>query len=156
MTPRGIYLAGPLFTDAEKAWHRSAMTCLRDAGFQVVWPGDLLTEKRIREAGDAAPSLIFRSCREALDNSALVVALLDGVQVDDGTAWEIGYAYAMKKAVYGVRTDSRAAGDTKFNRVNSMIEICLAGMAGTLGEVIEMLKSGSSSCPRQPGDVASR
>ena len=37
--------------------------------------------------------------RAAIDACDVVVALLDGAQVDDGTAWEIGYAYAKGKPV---------------------------------------------------------
>jgi nucleoside 2-deoxyribosyltransferase len=36
-----------------------------------------------------------------------MVAILDGSQVDDGTAWEIGYAYARGLPVWGLRTDFR-------------------------------------------------
>lgn len=32
-------------------------------------------------------------------------AVLDGVDVDSGTAWEIGYAYARGKPIIGLRTD---------------------------------------------------
>ncbi len=50
--------------------------------------------------------------RAAIDDCDVVVALLDGAQVDDGTAWEIGNAYATGKPIIGVRTDFRNAGDT--------------------------------------------
>ena len=48
---------------------------------------------------------IFMKCVEGVDASDLVVAVLDGVDVDSGTAWEIGYAYAKGKPVIGLRTD---------------------------------------------------
>jgi nucleoside 2-deoxyribosyltransferase len=43
----------------------------------------------------------------------MVVAIMDGTQVDDGTAWECGYAYAKGKPVIGLRTDFRSCGDGK-------------------------------------------
>jgi nucleoside 2-deoxyribosyltransferase len=138
-----IYLAGPLFTDAERAWHKSAKAEMTAAGFDVVWPGELLTRRRIEEAGGDAPALIFKTCRDALDSCDLVVALLDGTQVDDGTAWEIGYAYAGGKPVYGIRTDTRLAGDTGFSRVNGMIEGCLAGLGKKTAEVIAAMSGGT-------------
>jgi len=48
-----------------------------------------------------------------LDDADIVIALLDGSQVDDGTALEIGYFYAGKSSeqnVIGIRTDFRRAG----------------------------------------------
>lgn len=36
-------------------------------------------------------SEIFSRCKSHLDDADMVIALLDGPQVDDGTAWEIGY-----------------------------------------------------------------
>ena len=134
-----IYQAGPLFSEAEKAFHRRLSAALRAAGHTVVWPGDLLTDAQIATAGPAAVNLIFTACKQALDRAGLVVALLDGTQVDDGTAWEIGYAHARGLPVYGLRTDSRMAGETPHSRVNSMIQGCLAGLAGSVDEVVGMI-----------------
>jgi nucleoside 2-deoxyribosyltransferase len=42
-----------------------------------------------------------------------LIALLDGSQVDDGAAWEIGYLYARKspeQKIIGIRTDHGRAG----------------------------------------------
>jgi nucleoside 2-deoxyribosyltransferase len=38
-----------------------------------------------------------------------VVAVLDGAQVDDGTAWELGWAHARGIPIFGLRTDRRTA-----------------------------------------------
>jgi nucleoside 2-deoxyribosyltransferase len=40
----------------------------------------------------------------------MMIALLDGPQVDDGTGWEIGYFYARRRPeqkIIGIRTDFR-------------------------------------------------
>lgn len=50
---------------------------------------------------------IFRANLAALGNADAVVAVCDGSQVDDGTAWEIGYAYGRNLQVFGLRTDTR-------------------------------------------------
>jgi nucleoside 2-deoxyribosyltransferase len=135
-----IYQAGPLFTAAEQAWHRDLSAQLRVAGYDVIWPGDLLTDEEIDAAGVRAPTLIFQACKDALDKCNCVVALLDGPQVDDGTAWEIGYAYAKGLPIYGIRTDSRAAGETRHSRVNAMIEKCLQVLAGSVEELIDIIR----------------
>ena len=136
---RTIYQAGPLFSAAEQSFHQTFSARLRDAGHTVIWPGDLLTEAQIEAAGPHAPRLLFTTCQDALDRCTCVVALLDGSQVDDGAAWEIGYAYARGMPVYGLRTDSRRAGETPYSRVNSMIQGCLTGFARSVEELVRML-----------------
>lgn len=135
-----IYQAGPVFSEAEQSFHRYLTLLLERADYTVIWPGDLLTTEEITEAGADGSRLIFESCRKALDGSDCVVALLDGPQVDDGTAWEIGYAHAKGLPVYGIRTDFRQAGDTPYNNVNSMIQQCLAGLAHSTEDLMRMLK----------------
>ena len=135
-----IYQAGPLFSEAEREWHCRLSSALAAAGHTVIWPGDLLTPQEVEKAGPRGPKLIFETCKNALDRCQSVVAVLDGPQVDDGAAWEIGYAYARGMPVYGLRTDSRRAGETKHNHVNSMVEACLRGFAGDLKALLRLLE----------------
>lgn len=118
-----VYLAGPLFTMAERRF----MAHLRDRvgavpGLRPLWPGDLFVNDDLAAMGPQAKEHIFRGCARELDACDLVVAVLDGSQVDDGTAWEIGYAFARALPVWGLRTDFRVAGDTAHSLVNCMIE----------------------------------
>jgi len=56
----------------------------------------------------------------------MLVVLLNGPQVDDGTAWEIGYFCAGKKPaqkIIGVRTDFCRAGECDGGCVNAMVEM---------------------------------
>lgn len=136
-----IYQAGPLFSEAERQWHERLGEQLRAAGHKVIWPGALLSAEAIRAAGVNAPSLIFKTCCEAIAQCSCVVALLDGTQVDDGTAWEIGYAYAKRLPIIGIRTDSRMAGDTRYNHVNSMIEGCVKDLVYDAPNLLAVLRS---------------
>lgn len=134
-----IYQAGPLFSQAERQWHTKLTLKLEKAGHIVIWPGNLLSPESIAEAEGGAIQLIFKACSGAIDQCTCLVALLDGTQVDDGTAWEIGYAYAKGLPIYGIRTDSRIAGDTPYNHMNSMIEGCLTDLAHTMDDLVRML-----------------
>jgi Nucleoside 2-deoxyribosyltransferase len=134
-----IYQAGPLFTEAEQDWHKKLMRELRLARYSVIWAGDLLSAEAVEATGEKAFELIFDSCKSAIDRCTYMLALLDGSQVDDGTAWEIGYAYAKGLPIYGIRTDFRQSGDTKFGRVNSMIEGCLTACASDIPSLIQLL-----------------
>ena len=39
----------------------------------------------------------------------MVVANLNGMSEDSGTAWEVGYAFALGKRIIGLREDMRGA-----------------------------------------------
>lgn len=133
-----IYLAGPLFTHAELAY----LAALRDQLRQVIpsvtvtWPGDLFDSDHLASLGPAAKQHIFEGCRDAIHAATHVVALLDGTQVDDGTAWEIGYAYARGLPIIGLRTDFRQAGDTPHSVANAMIECSCGRIFGSAKELM--------------------
>ena len=71
-----------------------------------------------------------------------MIALLDGSQVDDGTAWEIGYFYARKSSeqkVIGIRTDFRRAGESEGAVVNPMIECSCDRVVKSQEELLETI-----------------
>ena len=136
-----IYQAGPLFTAAEIQWQKNFSQQLISAGYVVQWPRDFFTQQEIEHWGVEASKKIMDRDRTAIDACDVVVALLDGTQVDDGTAWEIGYAYAKGKPVIGIRTDFRNAGDTAHGRVNAMIEGSCLGIAKDFDEVLKLLET---------------
>lgn len=117
-----IYLAGPLFSAADQAWHRATKARIEaETGHAVIWPFELFDQAEITKWGADAPRRVMADCRDALAACGMVVALLDGPQVDDGTAWEIGYAHAKGIPVVGIRTDFRQAGDVPGALVNCMV-----------------------------------
>jgi nucleoside 2-deoxyribosyltransferase len=118
-----IYLAGPIFSEAGQAWHRAAKARIEDELplLRVVWPYELLDQSEILACRGCASRRVMEVCRCALEGCELVVALLDGPQVDDGTAWELGYAHARGIPSIGVRTDCRQAGDVPGALVNAMV-----------------------------------
>ena len=126
-----IYFAGPLFSEAERDWIRStikeieSLAAQRGTKTKIIFPYDLITQSEIDLLGPKAKLEIFSRCKSHLDDANLVIALLDGSQVDDGTAWEIGYFFARKSSeqkIIGIRTDFRRAGESEGAVVNAMIE----------------------------------
>ncbi len=113
-----VYLAAPLFSEAERAYNRSIAVLLREHLYTVHLP---------QECGDSSPlrsadhtKAIFTKNLAALSEADVVVAVIDGADADSGTAWEMGYAYAQGIPVIAVRTDFRQAGVSE--RVNLMLE----------------------------------
>ncbi len=97
-----IYLAAPLFTTAERQFNKTLATALNRTGGHIIF----LPQEREPESG--RESEIFDSDVSGLDWADAVVAVLDGPDIESGTAWECGYAYAKGKIVIGIRTDKRA------------------------------------------------
>jgi len=113
-----VYLAGPLFSRGEIEWTRSLKREIEAAlgeRIEILWPFEIASGSKVE---------IFETNLAALRRSPLMVAILDGPQVDDGTAWEVGCHYALfGKRTIGIRTDSRKAGETPESKVNLMVEV---------------------------------
>jgi nucleoside 2-deoxyribosyltransferase/predicted secreted protein len=113
-----VYLAAPLFSEAERSYNLLVTGHLRNNFFDVYLP---------QEAGDDSHSRnkeeqvhLFSENLKALENAEIIVAIIDGADADSGTAWEMGYAYAQQKQVIALRTDFRRAGNHE--QVNLMLE----------------------------------
>ena len=132
---RTVYLAAPLFTEAELDFNRKLRDKIKSSGFNVFLPqedSNNIENKKNRQ------KIIFDKNLKAIENSDLLVAVVDGTDVDSGTAWEIGYAYARGKPVFGLRTDFRTLGIE--GTVNLMIERSVV-LCSNIRELLEHLKS---------------
>ena len=99
-----IYLAGPLFTRAERRFNREVCEYLVNEGYRVFLPQKECESKQGEE--------IYQTCLQGLQSAAAVVAILDGADADSGTCWECGYAVGRGIPTIAVRTDFRLSGDT--------------------------------------------
>jgi nucleoside 2-deoxyribosyltransferase len=106
-----LYLAGSLFTQAERRWLRELAGALRAVGHDVFLPQD--EAEPAMERGD--PGAAFEVNRAGIDACDAVVAVLEGADPDSGTAWECGYAFASGRPVLVVRTDVRSGEDAGLN-----------------------------------------
>lgn len=129
-----VYLSGPLFSLAEIDWGRRIKDGIIEGlgdRTEVVWP---------HEIAAGSPEEIFRSNLKALDECRFMVAILDGPQVDDGTAWEVGYHYARGGKIVGIRTDFRKAGETSGSKVNTMVETSCLFVVDNMELLVSRLK----------------
>jgi nucleoside 2-deoxyribosyltransferase len=105
-----VYLAGPLFSQAERAFLASCAQTLREAGFSCFVPHE--QEARIHPF--TAQKVLELDLDEGLAQANAVVAWVDGPTVDDGTACEIGIFFGLmqrgepwRKGLLGLATDDR-------------------------------------------------
>lgn len=146
-----IYLAGPLFTEAERAFNSGLKQRLESiGGVHVFSPWDECQEADATTAND-----VFDVNMRGLQSSDLMVAILDGSQVDDGTAWEIGYFSSRGGAerVIGFSTDLREKSELG-EPVNIMISKSTKVLARDEAELLRQVRDSlgvlndDSSAPR--------
>jgi len=97
-----VYIAGKLRTQNERKMLEKIDSICKSNGFKTFLPHrdvglakDMNDVKKIFE-GDITRG--FKDCN-------LVIALLDGLHVGAGTAWELGYAYSRGIPAIGLKTD---------------------------------------------------
>lgn len=112
-----LYYAGPLFTDAERAWNAANAVTLRArlAGWRVLMPQEFCAALDNDPSGKPRYDLIAKACLDHLAQADVVLAVLDGPDPDSGTCFEAGWAVARNIPVIGLRTDWRPAEDGAAN-----------------------------------------
>ena len=123
------YIAGPLFEPGERWYDEQIEAIVAEAGFETFLPHR--DAPKMETARDVRR--IFDSDRAAVDGCDVVVANLNGITTDDGTAWELGYAFARGKHLIGVHTDWRRRFDHEV--VNLMIECSLHRLVRSLDDL---------------------
>ena len=150
MSGHVIYIASPLgFSEVGRRFsHDVLLPSLRDAGYALLDPWSLTDRSRLdrvlampygpqrRDAWQRLNSEIGLTNRTAIDRADAVVAVLDGADVDSGTAAEIGYAFANGKLIVGYRGDLRQSGENEGGAVNLQVEYFVRASGGTIVSMV--------------------
>ena len=153
-----VYLAGPLFSHAERRFNVELNTLVKNLGFDTYFPQEdagLISEMvesgmDVHQARDA----IFQRNRDSIGASDILIFLLDGRVPDEGAAIEAGIGYALGKECLGLKTDFRAC---EPGGNNLMIDGVLNyRIAGDLEQLCRMLNEARRSIlqPRAVTPVA--
>lgn len=109
-----IYLAGALFSMAEKNFNQS----LKEELLKLKPELDILLPQDEAEKIFGDPDFenkVFQSCVNGVKEADLILCILDGADADSGTCIELGLAYQQGKKIIGVRTDFRASEEDGLN-----------------------------------------
>ena len=154
-----IYLAGPLFSLAERRFNEEFAKALERSIFpsMVILPQDHAA--KLGEAAGFAERM-YSYALDAINHSDAVVAILDGADADSGTCIEIGYAKAKDKPIIGIRTDFRTGEDRGLNLMVSNLcshliirpstSFCLEEVAD---DVAHVLAGNSTVRSEDPSDL---
>jgi nucleoside 2-deoxyribosyltransferase len=146
-----VYLASPLgFAESTRAFMAQLIERLSDR-VEVVNPWD---DHRFDDDFARAPALpeaerrallaqinhgLGQGNEERIQACDGVIAVLDGVDVDSGTAAEIGFAYGLGKRIWGLRTDFRQTGDNEASGVNLQVRYFIDASGGRYVTSVEDL-----------------
>jgi nucleoside 2-deoxyribosyltransferase len=75
---------------------------------------------------------IGRKNQHLIDECDMIFAVLDGADVDSGTAAEIGYGFAKHKPILGYRGDFRMSADNEGGIVNLQVEYFIRASGGDI------------------------
>ncbi|MBG8558322.1 nucleoside 2-deoxyribosyltransferase [Pseudomonas qingdaonensis] len=107
-----IYLAAPLFNEAELAYNKALKGRLQ-AYFNVFLPqedGLLLRDIVANGTSSAlAERMVFDADIVAMRESDLILAILNGAHIDEGVSFELGFCFALGKRCVGLKSDVRQA-----------------------------------------------
>lgn len=129
------YIAGPLFNEGERWFDEQIERLAAEAGLTTFLPHRDGKEGKMKNATNIPR--IFAEDVAAIDAADIVIANLNGITTDDGTAWELGYAYARGKLLVGIYTDWRL--HFPHQTVNLMIECSLAHLSRSLDDLRDYL-----------------
>jgi uncharacterized protein (DUF952 family)/nucleoside 2-deoxyribosyltransferase len=146
-----IYVASPLgFAEPGRLYLRQVLhPALESAGFIVLDPWEDTTGI-VAAAAEVPPgdpqhltSLATMNSKLGANNAGSiarsdgVLAILDGSDVDSGTASEVGYAVALGVPVVGLRTDLRLSGDNAAATVNLQVQYFIEASGGTICSAVD-------------------
>jgi nucleoside 2-deoxyribosyltransferase len=126
------YLANGLFSEADQAFNNYLAHRLRhefaNIDLYVPQENEALNDKQ----GYADSKTIFWGDNAHLDDADILVAVLDGVEVDSGVAaeigrfaalreWEIKHFNATHRCIFGLYTDVRQQGTSNAKKIDALI-----------------------------------
>ncbi|MDX6440640.1 MAG: hypothetical protein QOE43_369 [Gaiellaceae bacterium] len=133
-----LYLAGPLFSEAERSWLDLLAARLRKEGFECFVP-----HEQFNELADVTVEEVYRIDTEGLRSANALVAWLDGPMVDDGTACEIGmFAELVRseseryRGIVAIATDLRLERRREQGVVGGGMNLFVGGAIESCGTVV--------------------
>jgi nucleoside 2-deoxyribosyltransferase len=146
------YIASPLgFSEATKSFYRGVLLpAVRAASIEPLdpWsdpdaPSEFAAAYALPAGEQRLQALLTINRRLGEVNARMIgradglFAVLDGVDVDSGTAAEVGFAAAQGKPIVGLRLDTRQAGDNEGATVNLQVEHFITSSGGDITRTLD-------------------
>jgi len=150
-----IYLASPFgFSEAGRLFlYEKLIPVIDKLNFICIDPWKLTPENLIEEVVNIKDvtdrkrewirlnRIIAENNKKGIECADGLLAVLDGTDVDSGTAAEIGFAAALNKKISGYRNDFRKTGDNEGSVVNLQVEYFILNSGGRIVTGLSELES---------------
>ena len=118
-----IYLAAPLFSDMERDYiDNIVLDISRELHLDPL--EDFYVPHRDNKY-NLNSDYIYDENIKNLNDCDIMIAVLDGKDIDSGTAFEVGYFEAQEKPIFGILTDKRSYDEN--NDLNQKLNIMIYG-----------------------------
>ena len=142
MTPYGegtrrIYMAGPLFNEGDRYTNQLNSDALRAEGYATFLPQEVVIDK---DSSQLVKDACFYMDFKAINLCDTVVANCNGIEIDSGTAAEIGMCYALHKKIYLYKSDVRNYYNDTFKLNNFVGGLVGNKVYSSISEIIEAIR----------------
>ena len=158
-----IYVAGPLFNIAERAFNDELTVALESLGYEVFLPQRDGAEAKkpaySKMSREQRRQAIFEMDRDKIEECDIFLFVLDGRVPDEGACVELGIAYAHRRAtgidrlLIGLQTDIRAA--FMGSKLNPMIRVPLDAIMASKDELLVYIQENGVPNHAFAGDARS-
>ena len=134
---KNIYMAGPLFNEGDRYSNQVNSDALRKAGYATFLPQEVVIDK---DSSKLVKDACFFMDFKAINLCQIVVANCNGIEIDSGTAAEIGMCYALNKKIYAYKSDVRDYYNENYKLNNFVGGLVNNKTYSTIEEIIEQIE----------------
>ena len=132
-----IYIAGPLFNEGDRYTNQVNSDKLRELGYTTFLPQEIVITNKSTELVKAG---CFFMDLVAIKNCDCLVVNCNGIDIDSGTAAEIGLGYGLNKKLILYKSDVRNYYNDVYRLNNFVGGLVDNKVCRTIDEVIDELK----------------
>ncbi|MCL2672475.1 MAG: nucleoside 2-deoxyribosyltransferase [Clostridiales bacterium] len=133
-----IYMAGPLFNEGDRYTNQVNSDALRAIGYSTFLPQEVVITKDSSALVKAACLYMDLKAIRACD---ILLANCNGIEIDSGTAAEIGLAYGLQKKTILYKSDVRNYYNETFRLNNFVGGLVDNRVCASIAEVIAEIKA---------------
>ena len=130
-------MAGPLFNEGDRYSNQLNSDALRKEGFTTFLPQEVVIDK---DSSQLVKAACFYMDFKAINECDIVVANCNGIEIDSGTAAEIGLCYGLKKQIYLYKSDVRNYYNDRFRLNNFVGGLVDNKVYSSIQEIIDLIK----------------
>ena len=134
---KNIYMAGPLFNEGDRYSNQLNSDALRQKGYATFLPQEVVIDK---DSSKLVKAACFYMDFKAINLCQIVVANCNGIDIDSGTAAEIGMCYALNKKIFAYKSDVRNYYNEDFKLNNFVGGLVDNKVYSNIGEIIEEIE----------------